>query len=348
MHAVLNWLETRLKAGLNHWLRLGVAIAAIAILSTGCSTYFLDSFGENPWKVIQIPVEANFSDIAFTQNPNHGWLVGSRSALLETQDGGETWEQRQLDLQGQAHTFTSIDFAGDEGWLTGEPALLLHTTDGGKHWENVPLSPQLPGTPFLITALGPKSAEMATNIGAIYVTKDGGRNWKGLVEGAVGVVRNMSRDEGGRYVAVSSRGNFYSTWAPGQREWLPHNRQNSRRLQNMGFDQEGKLWMIARGGQLRFSNSRASEDFQEAINPEFGSSWGLLDIGYRTPEEVWISGGGGNLLVSTDGGTTWYKDKDVENVPSNLNRVIFMGSDRGFILGQRGILLKYEASSKAA
>jgi photosystem II stability/assembly factor-like uncharacterized protein len=325
-----------------------VAVAAIALLASSCSSAFLPEVEQNPWKVVQLPVETNFSDVAFAKDPNHGWLVGNRSSLLETRDGGETWEERQLDLGDQIYTFTSVDFAGDEGWIVGEPALLLHTTDGGKSWENVPLNPQLPGTPFLITALGPKSAEMATNIGAIYKTEDGGRNWKGLVEGAVGFVRNMSRSSDGRYVAVSARGNFYSTWAPGQREWLPHNRQNSRRLQNMGFDTEGKLWLVARGGQIRFSESRGSAAFTEAITPEFSTSWGLLDVAYRTPEELWVTGGGGTLLVSPDGGDTWLKDRQVGDVPSNFNRVIFTDSNHGFVLGQRGVLLKYDGSGSAA
>ncbi|PSN10190.1 photosystem II assembly protein, partial [filamentous cyanobacterium CCP5] len=172
-------------------------------------------------------------------------------------------------------------------------------------------------------------------------TEDGGRTWKALIQGAVGVVRNMVRSEDGRYVAVSSRGNFYSTWAVGQDQWIPHNRQNSRRLQNMGFDKDGKLWVIARGGQVRFSNSRASDDFTEAISPEFGTSWGLLDMAFRTADEVWVTGGGGNLLCSFDGGQTWYKDKSVQDVPSNFYRVKFVGPDTGFILGQQGAILRY-------
>lgn len=338
MHSVLNWLRQGLV----------VAIAAIALLSTGCTNAFLPDVDHNPWKVIQLPVETNFSDIAFTADPNHGWLVGNRNSLLETRDGGESWKEQQLKLNDQIYAFTAVDFVGDEGWIIGEPSILLHTTDGGQHWENVPLSPQLPGTPLLITALGKGSAEMATNIGAIYTTQDGGRNWKGLVEGAVGVVRNLTRSEDGRYVAVSARGNFYSTWAPGQREWLPHNRQSSRRLQNMGFDKDGKLWLIARGGQIRFSASRSSNDFKEAISPEFATSWGLLDVAYRTADELWVTGGGGTLLTSADGGETWRKDRAISSVPSNLNRIIFTDSDHGYVLGQRGILLKYDDSDQAA
>jgi photosystem II stability/assembly factor-like uncharacterized protein len=327
------------------WLKRGLIALLAVVLATGCSTYFLEDSTVHPWQVIQLPTEATLADIAFTSDPDHGWIVGNRNSLLETHDGGDSWKLRELALGDKVYTFTSVDFKGDEGWVTGLPSVLLHTTDGGASWESVPLSPQLPGSPFLVTALGADSAEMATDIGAIYFTEDGGATWKALVQAAVGVVRNMTRSEDGRYVAVSSRGNFYSTWAPGQDEWIPHNRENSRRLQNMGFDADGKLWVIARGGQLRFSNSRSSSDFTDAINPEFGSSWGLLDMAFRTPDEVWVSGGGGNLLCSFDGGQTWYKDEAVTDVPSNFYRIAFMGQDRGFVLGQRGALLKYQGDA---
>lgn len=329
-------------------LRNVVAIAAIALLGTSCTGAFLPSLETNPWQVVEIPVESTFSDIAFTDDPNHGWLVGNQTTLLETHDGGSTWTQQSLELGDQSYIFTSVSFKGDEGWVVGQPNILLHTPDAGKTWENIPLSEKLPGSPFIVTALGEQTAEMATDIGAIYLTKDGGRTWKALVEGAVGVVRNMSRSEDGRYVAVSSRGNFYSTWSPGQREWTPHNRENSKRLQAMGFDKSGKLWLIARGGQIQFAASLADEDWQEPINPELATSWGFLDMGYRTPEEVWVSGGSGNLLGSFDSGATWFKDQPVQDVPSNLYRVVFLSPDQGFILGQRGYVLKYVGDAKSA
>ena len=328
-----------------NWLRRGLLLFVAVVLTTACSSYFLADAPVHPWEAMQLPTEATLSDMAFTSEGNHGWVVGNRNTLLETNDGGDSWALRELDLGDQPYSFTSIDFAGNEGWVTGIPSILLHTVDGGQTWQKVSLSTELPGTPFLVTALGPKSAEMVTDIGAIYRTEDGGRTWKALVQAAVGVVRNMTRSSDGRYVAVSSRGNFYSTWAPGQDEWIPHNRQNSRRLQNMGFDQAGKLWTIARGGQIRFSNSRAADDFTEALNPEFGTSWGLLDIAFRTADEVWITGGGGNLLCSFDGGQTWFKDKAVNDVPSNLYRIVFSGPDQGFILGQRGTILKYQPAA---
>ncbi|MEM0979221.1 MAG: photosynthesis system II assembly factor Ycf48 [Cyanobacteria bacterium P01_H01_bin.58] len=321
-------------------LRRVMAIAAIALLSLGCSNAFLPTLENNPWQVIHVDTESTFADIAF-MDANHGWLVGNRGTLLETTDGGESWEPRSLDLGDQQVSLVGVSFADQEGWIVGQPNVVLRTTDAGQTWQNIPLSEKLPGQPFLITAIGPDEAELTTDVGAIYRTKDGGKNWKALVLGAVGVVRNMSRGADGSYAAVSSRGNFYSIWHPGELEWQPYNRQSSRRLQNIGFGQNGSLWVLERGGQIQFSPTGKDEDWQDPITPEFATSWGLLDAAYRTPDELWVTGGGGNLLLSQDGGETWYRDAAVGDVPSNLYRIVFNGPDQGFILGQDGYLLRY-------
>ena len=46
--------------------------------------------------------------------------------------------------------------------------------------------------------------------------------------------------------------------------------------------------------------------------------------------------------MSPDGGETWMKDKAVESVPTNFYRVKFLGEEKGYILGQRGYLLRYD------
>ncbi|MBW4471935.1 MAG: photosynthesis system II assembly factor Ycf48 [Stenomitos rutilans HA7619-LM2] len=343
----MHLVTTFLRRTIGQWvvIRQAIVLCAIALLCSSCGGY-LPSISASPWQPISVPTEANLLDLSFI-NAQHGWLTGTNSTLLETTDGGKTWEPRNLDLD-QAYRFNSVSFSGDEGWIAGQPSLLLHTTDGGQSWARVPLSAKLPGSPNTVLALGPKAAEMTTDIGAIYRTADGGKNWKAMVEAAVGVIRNISRAPDGRYVAVSSRGNFYSIWEPGQTAWEPHNRNSSRRLQNMGFAPDGRLWMIARGGQIQFQVPNTPDEWENAVSPEFSTSWGLLDLAYRTPGEVWVSGGSGNLLRSLDGGETWEKDRSIENVPSNLYKILFLGSEQGFIIGQKGTLLRYSDTGAAA
>jgi photosystem II stability/assembly factor-like uncharacterized protein len=328
------------------FLKQIVILLAIALLCASCSK--VPSLSDNPWQALTLPTQANIQDIGFMEDLNHGWLVGSDSTILETTDGGNTWQPKTLELGDQKYRFTSVSFAGSEGWVTGEPSILLHTTDAGKSWSRIPLSSKLPGAPNTIVALGPNSAEMTTNVGAIYRTSDSGKNWKAMVSEAVGVVRNISRSADGKYVAVSAKGSFYSTWEPGQDAWVPHNRNSSRRVENMGFAQDGRLWMLARGGQIQFSAPEDKEAWEEAQYPEKSGSWGLLDLAYRTPDEIWLSGGSGNLFCSLDGGKTWQKDRQVEDVPSNLYKIVFVTPERGFIIGQGGVLLKYEGSTSAA
>lgn len=324
-------------------LKQTVTLIAIGIFCVSCS--HITPLATSPWQSIQLPTESNIQDLTFTGNPQHGWAIGSGAALLETNDGGKVWENRKLELDSDKYRFTSISFAGDEGWIVGEPAILLHTNDSGKSWERIALSSKLPGTPTTIVALGKDSAEMTTDIGAIYATKDTGKNWKSLVSGAVGVFRTISRSPEGKYVAVSAKGNFYSTWAPGQDTWEPHNRNSSRRVSSMGFANDGRLWMLARGGQLQFSNPETPETWDDEVFPGQKTNLGLLDLAYRTPEEVWVSGGSGDLLVSNDRGKTWLKDENVESVPSNLYKILFFTPDRGFIIGQHGIILKYQGEA---
>jgi photosystem II stability/assembly factor-like uncharacterized protein len=320
------------------WQRIA-ALLIVVIMCIGCSK--VPSVSYNPWKVISVPTDSNLLDIAFTNNPEHGYLVGSNATLLETNDGGNSWKPITLQLDEQKYRFDSVSFAGKEGWIAGEPGLLLHTTDEGASWSRIPLSEKLPGSPIAVKALADNTAEMATNVGAIYKTTDGGKNWKAQVESAVGVVRNLERSADGKYVAVSAKGSFYSTWEPGQDAWVPHNRNSSRRVENMGFGDNGQLWLLARGGQIQFSDPTKPEEWQEAKYPELATSWGLLDLAYRTPDELWIGGGSGNLLRSGDGGKTWEKDREVEEVAANLYKIVFLEPERGFIIGDRGVLLKY-------
>lgn len=325
-------------------VRKSIALVCICLLCMSCASS-IPTLSFNPWNEVSLPTDSTLSDLVFNDE-NHGWIVGSNATLLETTDGGDVWIQRDLSLDDDRYRLTSISFEGNEGWIVGQPSLLLHTSDEGQTWSEIPLSSKLPGSPILITALGPDSAEMVTDLAAIYRTADGGQTWKGQVLYGSDLILNIARSPEDNYLAVSERGSFFLTFKPGQDTWDPHIRTSSRRIQNMGFGFDDRLWLLLRGGGVQFSEPNSIDEWDDPISPERRNQWGLLDLAYRTPKEIWVTGGGGSLYVSADGGSTWFKDQEVDDIPSNFYRIIFTAPDQGFILGQRGILLKYEGNNQ--
>jgi len=295
--------------------------------------------------------------------------VGNRGTFLQTTDGGKSWAAKSfanLDPEEEInYRFTKVSFKDGEGYIIGKPAILLHTRDSGASWERVPLSPKLPGDPYSIVALGPGKAEMSTSAGAIYTTDNAGRNWKAEVRETIdatlnrvsssgvqgasyfsGSINSIQRDADGSYLAVSSRGNFYLTYKPGDEFWIPHNRDTSRRITSMGFVKDRMadgLWMTSAGGEI--SKTPEVVDTQ-LINIPFeklqirSGGYGLLDVAFvKGSNKAWAVGGSGSIFGSTDGGQTWNKDKTADDLPSNLYKIKFF-ENAGYILGSNGVMLR--------
>ncbi len=313
----------------------------IAVGLSGCVSTGLPAASASPWQPVDIHTKSNPLAVAFTDS-QHGFLVGSNRLILETDDAGASWEERALDLPAEENfRLISVDFSGDEGWIVGQPGLLLHSTDRGQSWSRLFLDTKLPGEPYLVTALGRSSAELATNVGAVYRTRDSGNSWQAEVEDAAGAVRDLRRSADGRYVSVSGLGNFFATWNPGEGVWTPHQRVSSQRLQAMGFQPDGGLWMLARGAQLRFSaDANSADDWSKPIIP-ITNGYGYLDMAWDPSGTIWAGGGSGTLLSSANGGKTWQKDPVGAQQPTNFSRIDFLPDGKGFVLGERGSLLRW-------
>ena len=322
------------------WLSLVMALV-VGLTLPGCVTTGLPIAASSPWQVVPLDTKSNPLDVAFTDR-EHGFLVGSNRLIMETNDGGASWEERSLALPEEENfRLISIDFKGKEGWIVGQPGLLLRSTDNGSNWNRLFLDTKLPGDPYLVTALGANSAELATTVGAIYLTQDGGKSWQALVGDAAGAVRDLRRSADGHYVSVSSLGNFFATWEPGQPAWQVHQRVSSQRLQAMGFQPDGNLWMLARGAQLRFNNDPNNvEAWGPAIIP-ITNGYGYLDLAWDPKGDLWTGGGSGTLLSSEDGGESWSKDPVGAQQPSNLTRIARLPDGKAFVLGERGSLLRW-------
>ncbi len=321
-------------------------LTCIALGLGGCVTTRLPIASTSPWQEVPLETEANPLDIAFVDR-NHGFLVGTNRLILETSDGGTIWNKRKLELPPEENfRLLSIDFSGPEGWIAGQPGLIMHSSDSGNNWTRLTLGNKLPGDPYLITTLGVDSAELATTAGAVYRTNDGGATWEGKVSDASGGVRDLRRASNGGYVSVSALGNFFATLNPGQKEWEPHQRASSKRVQSVGYQPNGDLWMLSRGAEIRFNEKdQGVESWDKPIIP-ITNGYNYLDLAWDPNSNIWAAGGNGTLLVSRDGGKEWEIDPVGDRQPSNFIRILFTQNSQadkpnGFVLGERGILLRW-------
>ena len=320
----------------------------LCFILSSCSSTGVKLNDTSPWKTIQFEDQANALDVDFIDN-NNGFLVGSNRLIMESNDGGETWEKRNLDLPSEENfRLLDIDFKAEEGWLIGQPSLVMHTVDAGKNWTRLSLGNKLPGQPFLITTVDDGVAELATTAGAIYQTTDSGESWNAKVVDASGSggVRDLRRTANGDYVSVSSLGNFFSTLNSDSDMWIAHQRASSKRVQSIGFNPSGDLWMLSRGAEIRFNNDREDlESWTKPIIPIL-NGYNYLDLGWDPNGGIWAGGGNGTLIVSRDNGKTWNSDPIASLLPTNYIKILFLDKEqidnkKGFVLGERGYILRW-------
>jgi len=85
----------------------------------------------------------------------------------------------------------------------------------------------------------------------------------------------------------------------------------------MGFIQVNGGKLLLSPGTLDLTSD--GFDFVEADIKTGG--YGITDLAWRTPNEVWAMGGSNTMYVSFDGGKKFSFDKSANDIPGNLYNV---------------------------
>ncbi|MHB8867063.1 MAG: YCF48-related protein, partial [Pirellulaceae bacterium] len=119
------------------------------------------------------------------RDAQRGWLVGDGGLVLQTGDGGLSWQAPAGALPADTATlfdFRSVAVWEDHIWAAGAPgSCVLHSGDNGQTWEllrtgqNVPLR--------AMTFVDPQRGWAVGALGTILSTRDGGKTWRRLRSG---------------------------------------------------------------------------------------------------------------------------------------------------------------------
>jgi photosystem II stability/assembly factor-like uncharacterized protein len=231
---------------------------------------------------------------------DRAFVVGYGGKILETSNGGSSWEVRP---SGTELALYGIEMADDtRGWIVGQEGLVLRTTDGGKTW-----TPQEANATFKDTdgtvkraylfALDVLDADTMVAVGdrSILVrTRDGGKTW-------MASKIPMELDTSGGESLAAADPIFYAVqFIDPQQGWV--------------VGEFGKIMHTTDGGETWRE--------QERTLMEGTGIFDLLDLptlfGVHAidGQRAVASGLEGHIARTTDGGARWTFDKlDAGDVP---------------------------------
>src|SRR5262245_26262301 len=155
-----------------------LALLAVALSAPGAQAADLRHFDDAALHAVQFV------------SADEGWAVGDDGVVLQTIDGGKTWERQPTGVRA---SLRGVHFLNPfTGWVVGREELplgagssgvLLYTQDGGLKWHRVTLNamPGLYAVHFTSDKIGYVVGDGTDQYpSGVFVTRDAGRTWQTL------------------------------------------------------------------------------------------------------------------------------------------------------------------------
>lgn len=261
-----------------------------------------------------------------------GWVTGKGGVALQTQDGGQNWNE--LGSSDPYSHLTDLQFIGKKGWAVGFNGSIFHSDDGGVTWSRQDSGSMLmKGVHFIDTNEGwAVGASLSSGgNGTILHTTDGGNNWNVQSSGPEGTDAHFINSSEGWITTSSVFSGKVSHTSDGGNSW--NNQASSNTLNDIEFLDSTEGWAV--GGHWTILHTT-----------DGGSSWqDLSQIGmtstHRTVEAidqdtVWVGGDG--LLYTVDGGLSW--NEHPKDFKAPVLSISFQSERLGWVTTRNGVLYR--------
>ena len=277
------------------------------------------------------------------------WIVGYYGTILHSRDRGLTWELQRSGTQEAL--FRVIFFDEKRGWAAGSYGTILYTADGGRNWQVQPTPTQehLFGLNFLSERLG----WAVGSRGTVLHTEVGGRTWVSRSVGDDVIFNDVWFLTPKQGWVVGEFGRIYQTRDGGQ-SWLKQKSPievsflsgESRNLFRLLFPSSSSGWAFGLDGVILKTQNGANWQVvrHDGALPGDRKPHHLLSASFYG-ERKWAVGERGTVLVSSLGDDHW-RPAPFKISPVTLNGIVFGHDGLGFIVGNRGMLLRTEDGGK--
>ena len=279
-----------------------------------------------------IYVTDRFYDVqALTKD--RAFVVGYGGKILETTNGGRSWEVRP---SGTELALYAVRFADDQrGFISGQDGLILHTADGGKTWqqqESNAFFEDKDGSKqslylFALWALDADHAWAVGDRSILTSTGDGGKTWRAR---KVAMEADIS---GGESLAAADPILYDVKFTDAKNGWI--------------VGEFGKIMHTADGGETWHE--------QEKTLMEGTGIFDLLDlptlygVSMQDPQRGLAAGIEGHLARTNDGGQRWtFEQIEVEYpLVDPLFRVLELPDGSGWAVGAAGEVVRRQPGETA-
>lgn len=239
-------------------------------------------------------------------------LLGYRSALARSEDGGATWKKLPSPTKRSLTRLSFVD--AKHGWGVGHEGIIFATENGGDAWTEQQSDTKL--SLFDVSFVNPQKGWAVGDLSTITATGDGGKTWKAqkLEMSMIGVREDMS-------LAITDP-IFYGAH----------------------FLNETTGWIVGEFGQIR-----STKDGGHTWDAQHGSLLGgkfrdimslptLLCVRFRDEQHGIAVGTYGTIVSTQDGGATWKFEESPVGTP--LYDIRWLPDGDTLIVGSSGVVLR--------
>jgi len=243
------------------------------VIAVGERGHILFSSDAINWQQAKVPLQTTLTSVFFI-NSDLGWAVGHDATILNTIDGGATWQIQQYKPELEKPLLDILFITPTEGIAIGAYGLFFRTIDGGKTWENEFHSEfLLPEDAEYLSELKQEDEEayldeassilphfnrllldgqtlfMVGEIGLIAKSNNFGEKWEPLDEIYQGSFYDIARTNKGSLLAVGLRGHAFKN-SPKETNWQQRETNTTALINDIVLGDDGRIFLLANNGTL--------------------------------------------------------------------------------------------------
>lgn len=243
------------------------------LIAVGERGHILLSSDAIHWQQADVPLQSTLTSVFFIDS-NTGWAVGHDATILQTKDGGLSWQIQYYKPELEKPFLDVIFKSPNEGIAIGAYGLFFRTEDGGETWHGefhdeflLPEDAQYLAelkqedeeayldesasilSHFNRLKLDGRTLYMVGEIGLIAKSNDFGKHWQPFDEIYQGSFFDISRTRKGNLLVVGLRGHVFRSLQNGT-PWQQRQTNTTALINDIVLSDDERVFLLANNGAL--------------------------------------------------------------------------------------------------